>query len=666
MRNFLFYCFLIFILVKCVPANEEPLTEVNIDVEDAAWQKIFNYSDTYNLDSLLLFTSHPNPSYRYIVANGLASIRDKSAIDSLEVLLNDPVMKVRVAAAYALGQLKDKNVSGLLLKSFKSKDTLSVDTKANATILESIGKTGGPELLKSIATVSTYRSTDTLLLLGQARAIYRYGLRGITVPEGTDMMVQYLTNKELPDQVRLVAANYLQRAKELNIESFKFRLSDAFLSESNPNIRMALASIIGKTNDKDVLKILLDKLDDDPDYRVKVNIIRSLGNFPYINVVEPVLQLLRDENIHVATTAADFLINHGNRNDAVIYRDFINDSLHYAVNAKLYAAILKHIPVYYTNTKKVLNDQLLEKYSNTKNVYQKSAYLTALSRDPYNYLNVDKLLQETNDPILKTAGLDAIHNILKSDNFIKAHGARYRKVQRLILDVIKREANSGDAGATAVAGNILSDPDLNLKELVDSTDFIKKIMEGLSLPQEIESYNSLKKAYDFLNGEIHTPTVPENNHSIDFSVFSTYGDSLQAAIKTNAGVIRLDLYPHLAAGSVANFVKLAEDNFYDNKVFHRVVPNFVVQAGCPRGDGYGSLDYTIRSEVSQAYYDDGGYIGMASAGPNTEGTQWFITHSPTMHLDGNYTIFGKVVEGMDTVHKLEVGDKILDIIITKK
>jgi len=89
----------------------------------------------------------------------------------------------------------------------------------------------------------------------------------------------------------------------------------------------------------------------------------------------------------------------------------------------------------------------------------------------------------------------------------------------------------------------------------------------------------------------------------------------------------------------------------------------VIQGGCPRGDGYGSLAYSIRSELPLAYYDEEGYIGMASAGNHTEGTQFFITHSPTPHLDGGYTIFGKVTEGMDAVHQMEEGDNILSVAI---
>ena len=117
-----------------------------------------------------------------------------------------------------------------------------------------------------------------------------------------------------------------------------------------------------------------------------------------------------------------------------------------------------------------------------------------------------------------------------------------------------------------------------------------------------------------------------------------------------------------APGSVANFVALAGQNYFDNKVFHRVVPNFVVQTGCNRGDGWGSEDYSIRSEFSPRLYRTGS-VGMASAGKDTEGTQWFITHSPTPHLDGRYTIFAEVIEGMRVLNFIQVGDKITDVVV---
>jgi cyclophilin family peptidyl-prolyl cis-trans isomerase len=115
-----------------------------------------------------------------------------------------------------------------------------------------------------------------------------------------------------------------------------------------------------------------------------------------------------------------------------------------------------------------------------------------------------------------------------------------------------------------------------------------------------------------------------------------------------------------APGSVSNFVTLARSGYFNGLYFHRVVPNFVIQGGCHRGDGYGSEAFSIRSEFSQRRYTTG-TVGMASAGKDTEGTQWFITHSPTPHLDGAYTIFAYVFSGQDVVGQIEVGDQIIAV-----
>lgn len=124
--------------------------------------------------------------------------------------------------------------------------------------------------------------------------------------------------------------------------------------------------------------------------------------------------------------------------------------------------------------------------------------------------------------------------------------------------------------------------------------------------------------------------------------------------------MKVRLFVNEAPGSVSNFVSLARNNYFDGKLFHRVVPNFVIQTGCNRGDGWGSEDYSIRSEFSSRRYSTG-TMGMASAGKDTEGTQWFITHSPTPHLDGRYTIFGEVVEGLKVLDFIEIGDRINDV-----
>ncbi|AMM52708.1 hypothetical protein TH61_02870 [Rufibacter sp. DG15C] len=138
----------------------------------------------------------------------------------------------------------------------------------------------------------------------------------------------------------------------------------------------------------------------------------------------------------------------------------------------------------------------------------------------------------------------------------------------------------------------------------------------------------------------------------------------RALLKTSKGDITFELLVEDAPGSVANFVQLTEIGFFIGKNFHRVVPNFVAQGGDPRGDGWGSSEDGIRSEFANLHYLEG-YVGMASAGKDTESCQWFITHSPTPHLDGRYTIFARVVKGMDVVHQLNIGDTIEKVTLVK-
>ncbi|MDY6866165.1 MAG: peptidylprolyl isomerase [Halobacteriota archaeon] len=129
----------------------------------------------------------------------------------------------------------------------------------------------------------------------------------------------------------------------------------------------------------------------------------------------------------------------------------------------------------------------------------------------------------------------------------------------------------------------------------------------------------------------------------------------KAIIETEKGEIVLELFEEDAPNTVANFVKLANDGFYNGIKFHRVIPNFVIQGGCPRGDGTGGPGYTIKCEINSRKHKTG-TLSMAHAGKDTGGSQFFITHSPQPHLDGVHTVFGQVTEGMDVVNSIKQGD----------
>lgn len=666
MRRLLWYLPIVLIVGfhACVPPSNEQFTDIQIDLEDPVFQQIHTYQDKQLSDSLYSFFQHENANYRYLAAVAFGSIRKPEAIDQLAVLLNDPVPEVRAGAAYALGQIGDMKAEPLLIEAFDQSDTAGIYKKSNRAILEAIGKCGAPETLKFLSTITTYQPRDTALLEGQAYGIYRYALRDITAPEGTERMISLAGNSVYPENVRYVAANYLSRARNLKIDSIQGEpLIQIIGSESNPNIRMALAIALGKIKSSKAMDALLQLYQKETDYRVKCNILRALSNFPYANVQATAMQALRDPQLHVASRAAQYFLESGIPDDATVYWRLAKDTLPWQVSVDLYGAALRHLSPAYEAYRNGINYELRRRFTQATSPYHKAATLRALSEWGWNFRFIYREGFAAEHPAVRTASVEALANLCQNDQFRKYFGSSAVIVQEMAF-MFKQAIQTGDPGMVAVAAGALRIPDRNFKNFVDSLGMLESVLSNLEMPKEIETYNELKHTIEFLQGKTNfTPVKPEYNHPIDWEAFNDLSPEPKAVLRTKRGDITIRFLPEVAPGTVVNFVKLAKEGFYDGKNFHRIVSNFVIQGGCPRGDGYGSLDYTVRSELPPVYYDREGYVGMASAGNHTEGTQFFITHSPTPHLDGNYTIFARVVEGMDVVHKIRIGDVIDRVLI---
>jgi len=142
-----------------------------------------------------------------------------------------------------------------------------------------------------------------------------------------------------------------------------------------------------------------------------------------------------------------------------------------------------------------------------------------------------------------------------------------------------------------------------------------------------------------------------------------------ATIKTNRGPIRIELFDDKAPKTCANFEKLVNQGFYNGLTFHRVIDNFMIQAGCPNGNGTGGPGYTFADEFHKDLKHDGpGVLSMANAGPNTNGSQFFITHTPTPWLDGKHSVFGRVVDTKDqeVVNAVRQGDVMEEVTISEE
>ncbi len=144
---------------------------------------------------------------------------------------------------------------------------------------------------------------------------------------------------------------------------------------------------------------------------------------------------------------------------------------------------------------------------------------------------------------------------------------------------------------------------------------------------------------------------------------------ITAQIYTAKGVMKINFFEEDAPNTVKNFVDLAKKGFYDGLTFHRVIPDFVIQGGCPNGTGAGGPGYKIKCELTgNNQYHDRGVLSMAHAGRDTGGSQFFICHSRTntAHLDRNHTCFGKVVEGLDVIDDIRQGDVMDKVVITEE
>ncbi|MFM8490059.1 MAG: HEAT repeat domain-containing protein, partial [Bacteroidota bacterium] len=298
-----------------------------LDLNNKSVQRLFDLRDKRQTDSLTRYLVHPDATLRYIAALSFASSRDTLGIQPLIPLLQDPVEEVRIAAAFSLGQIGHASCEDPLIAAFDRKDSLSQHQQFNAVVLEAIGKCGGEGSLQNIASVSTYRPTDTLLLEGQCRAIYRFGLRGINDESATEKMVSYVSDEQIPESARLMAAHYLARIKDIEPDSLQtIQIAAAFVRAGNPDIRMALATALGKSSTQPAFGLLSKVVATEQDWRVKCNIIRALSKFEYDTVRGIITPQLGDANPHISRTAADYFVSNGRAKDADWYWRLTRDN----------------------------------------------------------------------------------------------------------------------------------------------------------------------------------------------------------------------------------------------------------------------------------------------------------------------------------------------------
>ncbi len=658
------------ILSSCVPPDFGKSTSkvVHPDFKDPIVERLLGLQERQASDSLVHYFSSENPTYRYLSALAFGSIREKSALDSLAPLLKDPVAEVRAAAAYSIGQIGQARGETMLLNAFEQSDTVGRFAVSNAAIMEAIGKCGSMKTLSALCRIKTFRPTDSVLIEGQAFGIFRYGLRDSFSAESIQKMITYLQKPDEYVGIRLVAAQFLSRIKTKYDTGVVRQIAELTLKERKPYVRMSLVRALGKAADPAQATPTLESAwRVEIDYRVKCNIIAALSEIPFYNAQPIILDALDDKNPLVALSAAQYCIRKGKEAEGPRFWKLAKESnANWRVKYALYGAALRW-DLWYPKQRDSIYEELNGFYNKTQNTFERAAIISAGANYGLNYSELKNAALKRENPFpIRTAAAEGLANMAKNPDLESIFQARTRRVRQELRSAFLQFIQSGDPGLVALSANTLRQPETGYdkKNLRMSVDTLLTAMNKLHLPQELEAYEELRQT---INYAMDSAMVPKRKfgpvRSIDFRTLNGVNDQTYATVKTNRGIFQLQFLYRTAPSSVSNFILLARSGFFNGKAFHRVVPNFVAQTGCPRGDGYGSLDYVIRSELTPVHYSEEGDVGMASAGNHTECSQWFITHSPTLHLDDNYTLFAKVTLGMKVVHQLEYGDVVENVTI---
>jgi cyclophilin family peptidyl-prolyl cis-trans isomerase/HEAT repeat protein len=290
--------------------------------------------------------------------------------------------------------------------------------------------------------------------------------------------------------------------------------------------------------------------------------------------------------------------------------------------------------------------------------------------------------------------LVAVHSEYAVPDVLRAYAAFKTKD---LAEVLRKHLMESDVIIRGTAADLLGElpPDeTNARALIDAlpvaladkqlNDASLSLLDALAKQKTVKANEAIKTALDSNDHLVRRRagallktndagdfsarigTVKTNNTVADYErAVSRIGKKVSAVVVTTRGSFTIEFLPEDAPLTVDNFVQLAKRNYFNGFTVHRVVPNFVMQDGDPRGDGNGGPGYQIRCEINEVPYERGA-VGMALSGKDTGGSQWFVTHSPQPHLDGGYTVFGNVISGMDVVDSIVRGDVIRSVAITER
>jgi cyclophilin family peptidyl-prolyl cis-trans isomerase/HEAT repeat protein len=691
--------------VKPAPVNPVP---------DEIILRIMRAEDERRWDNdlgILLFDKDARVRVR--AALGAGRIGDERAVASLIALLQtDREAVVRAMAAFALGETESfAGAAALMDAAQKAKEPAEV----RARVLEALGKIvaalpkaeearGAPlgaVILKALEDElkQTPAPRRDVVLLGLTAALRAR-------PTGAGPVVAGFLSS--PDaRVRADAANTLAR---LRVKDGLEKVRSLLSTDADPVVRANAARVLNTAEDVVSLDDLAARVGNDVDERVRISSIRALGALKDARAAAPLIERANalmpayraaktggtehpremNELLEIATSLGRLLANTSDERAVAWLRRFRETETAAPEVETAFARIAPFLYLREAPLGKLADERLrAEMMRDWRRVSALSQALTEVAGVTAEAAGSGIISLQADAQIILRSWIDdpslpsaAAPDVLRALAAFKAND---------LAAVLRKQMGAKDVIVRATAAELMGElqPDeANTRILAEAlpiaardelNDAALSILDSLAKQKTYAANEAIKTMLDASDPLVRRRAVAllKANSAGDFSqraaapatrntaadyarALSRMNKSVRAVVNTEKGAFTIELLADDAPLSVDNFVQLARKGYFDNIVFHRVVPNFVVQGGDPRGDGNGGPGYQIRCEINEVPYERGA-VGMALSGKDTGGSQWFVTHSPQPHLDGGYTVFGRVVSGMDVVDRIARGDRIRGI-----
>jgi cyclophilin family peptidyl-prolyl cis-trans isomerase/HEAT repeat protein len=681
------------------------------------WAALLAAEDARSVDGLRLFAVSPLAAERRRAALALGRTQDDAAREPLRKLLTDEEPDVRDAAAFGIGLLS-RVAQPAEERALLGRLASESDVGGRVALADALGRVGHEDALPAL--VALLQDPEARVREQAAIALGSYGQREVEVET---VRVSALAERlsDASPGVRAAAAFAIGRIGKLDREGSAPAVSalERALGDPEPDVRMMAARALGAAPAGDPAPLLAHVTD--ADWRVRVNVIRAIPKRAGSQAIQGVRSALRAtwERVQregLATTAVHPLVtalevaaeltdNPSLRADVQAIHDGIPSVPGPAVAHDLVQCAAALALDRAGNWPRFVSTCGSNGIAPWRHTVLEAQLLGAAHGDQAARAGrLSKLMSSAADPQTRAAVVQAAAQIdqdaarelvvgalADADPGVIAEAAD--AVVKIAPQLVRidpaaiRAAQIPDGQNPEPAATV---PDTRVTdELLSLLDRYRTGPEAETLESVIDALGAMRvgptadrlvpllrhpvlavrqkaeDAYKAIRGEAAPrpgpPLPPE--HPLDAAAAAALiGTRHDALLRTSRGDIRVRLLTDDAPATVLNFMTLARAGFYRSKTFHRLVSNFVIQGGDPRGDGYGGPGYTIRCEDGPARYERGS-VGMALAGPDTGGSQFFLTHSRATHLDGRYTLFARVVEGLERLDTLLPGDTLSDIII---